>query len=253
MTAEIYDPVAGLLNLGISVVLVAAVIGLLWLKKLGLEKDLAVAVARAVVQLMAMVMIIAFIFETENLILVTGMLLFMMAFAAKTSAERAEKLKNPFRVTFPSIATGSGLIIIILILSGVIPLTAEYIIPLGSMAVGGTMIVCSLILNRYVAELSSNRSLIEAAMCLGADDEEAIMPHIRQSIRASLIPSVDRMKSLGIVILPGAMAGMLIGGVNPVWAAEYQLVIMFMIFSSEALSALIAITLVKKDFDINRL
>ncbi|MBN1432312.1 MAG: iron export ABC transporter permease subunit FetB [Methanomicrobiaceae archaeon] len=253
MTGELYDPVAGLLNLGIAIVLVAVVIGLLWLKKLGLEKDLAVAVARAVVQLMAMVVIIAFIFETGNLVLVTAMLLFMMAFAARISAERAEKLENPFWVTFPSIAAGSGLIIVILVISGVIPMTAEYIIPLGSMAVGGTMIVCSLVLNRYFAELSSNRSLIEAAMCLGADNEEAILPHIRQSVRASLIPSVDRMKSLGIVILPGAMAGMLIGGVNPLWAAEYQLVIMFMIFSSEALSALIAVTLVKKNFDINRL
>ena len=51
---------------------------------------------------------------------------------------------------------------------------------------------------------------------------------------------VDTLKTLGIVLIPGGMTGMVIGGVDPVWAAQYQLVIFFMIFCSSILATTIS-------------
>jgi putative ABC transport system permease protein len=248
-----YDPIAGLLNLVLSVVLILLVVGLSAWRGLGVEKDVIIASFRAVVQLMAVVLVIVAVFEVDSPFLTVSVLIVMVIIAAKSSAERASGMLNPFSVTFPAIGSGAGTIIFILVILGVLPVKPEFLIPVGSMAIGGTMIVCSLVLNRYSAELKSHKDMIETALSLGASDNEALMTHIRQSVRASLIPSLDRMRSLGIVVLPGTMAGMIIGGVNPIWAAEYQLVIMFMIFSSEVLAALVAVSIAEKKFDFSSL
>ncbi|WOF17204.1 iron export ABC transporter permease subunit FetB [Methanoplanus sp. FWC-SCC4] len=253
MIEDAYNPVLGIWNLIFSFVLIIIVIAISHKVRLEIEKEILIAVSRAVVQLMAVVIVIAAIFETGSLALVFAALFGMLLFAAKNSADRADKIKDPMHITLPAIGAGAGSIILILIIMGVIPLKPEYLIPIGSMAIGGTMIVCSLVLNRYTAELSSHKAQIEAALCLGAENGEALMPHVRQSVRASLIPTIDRLKTLGIVILPGAMAGLIIGGVNPIWAAEYQLVIMFMIFSSETLASVIAVKLLEKRFDVNKI
>ena len=57
---------------------------------------------------------------------------------------------------------------------------------------------------------------------------------------------MDSLKTLGIVFIPGGMTGMVIGGVDPVWAAEYQLAIFFMIFAGTITSTVIATFLATK-------
>jgi len=65
-------------------------------------------------------------------------------------------------------------------------------------------------------------------------------------VRASLIPVVDAMKTLGLVYIPGMMSGMILGGANPIYAAEYQFVIMGMIFAAGGLTSMTTSLLVGK-------
>jgi putative ABC transport system permease protein len=53
-------------------------------------------------------------------------------------------------------------------------------------------------------------------------------------VRASLIPRIDSLRSLGIVWIPGLMAGMVLAGSDPVYAAIYQFVVIAMVFASSA-------------------
>jgi putative ABC transport system permease protein len=57
-------------------------------------------------------------------------------------------------------------------------------------------------------------------------------------VRASLIPTIDSLKSLGWGWIPGLMAGMILSGTNPIYAAQYQFVVMAMIFAAAGLSSL---------------
>jgi putative ABC transport system permease protein len=52
---------------------------------------------------------------------------------------------------------------------------------------------------------------------------------VQTSFEASLIPAIDSLRSLGIVWIPGLMAGMLLSGARPVYAAVYQFVVVAMI------------------------
>jgi putative ABC transport system permease protein len=62
-----------------------------------------------------------------------------------------------------------------------------------------------------------------------------------------LIPVVDSLKSLGWVWIPGIMAGMILAGENPVYAALYQFVIMAMIFAAGGLTSMISTLLLRKE------
>ncbi|MFC7172322.1 ABC transporter permease [Haloplanus litoreus] len=68
--------------------------------------------------------------------------------------------------------------------------------------------------------------------------ERAVSEFVTESVRASLIPVVDAMRTLGLVYIPGMMSGMILGGANPIYAAEYQFVIMGMIFAAGGLTSM---------------
>ncbi len=108
------------------------------------------------------------------------------------------------------------------------------------------MVICSLALNRLAGAISSNRDRIETSLCLGASSEEALEPYTRLSVAASLIPSIDTVRTLGIIIIPGTMTGMIIGGTDPLWAAEYQLIRYFMLISAGIITSILATHLAEK-------
>jgi len=68
---------------------------------------------------------------------------------------------------------------------------------------------------------------------------------VQASFEASLIPAIDSLRSLGIVWIPGLMAGMLLSKANPVYAAIYQFVVLAMIFAASGLTSLVSTLLIR--------
>ena len=66
-------------------------------------------------------------------------------------------------------------------------------------------------------------------LSLGATPKLASMSIIRDSIKSSLIPTVDAAKTVGIVSLPGMMSGLIFAGVDPLQAVKYQIMVTFML------------------------
>lgn len=246
MIEATYDPVEGLIKLVLALILLAIVIALSYIKKLRLSWELGIAAVRGFLQLMVVAFIITAVFQSESLLLVILILSVMLIIAAFTSAKRANGIPNPIAVTLPSISIGASSTFLIMVITDVLPSKPEFLIPIGSMTIGGSMVACSLVLNRLVGEVSSNADRIEASLCLGASSLEAMEPYTRQSVKTSLIPSIDSLKTLGVIVIPGAMAGMIIGGVNPLWAAEYQLIISFMFLAANILTTILATHLAHK-------
>ena len=69
--------------------------------------------------------------------------------------------------------------------------------------------------------------------------------HDYDSFEASLIPAIDSLRSLGIVWIPGLMAGMLLSGSRPIYAAIYQFVVLAMIFAASGLTSLVSTLLIR--------
>jgi len=83
------------------------------------------------------------------------------------------------------------------------------------------------------------------SLALGAASKQTVASYVQISFQASLIPAIDSLKWLGIVWIPGLMAGMLLSGSDPVYAAIYTFVTISMIFSASGLTALISSLLIR--------
>ena len=65
----------------------------------------------------------------------------------------------------------------------------------------------------------------------------------RHAIRSALIPTVDQTKTTGLVTLPGAFVGAIFGGVSPLEAGRFQLVVLAGIMAAGAVTAAILIAI----------
>jgi putative ABC transport system permease protein len=218
--------------------LVAVAISLSLFERLGLEKDIGVAVVRSFVQLAAIGYVIEFVFGIENALAVAGLLVVMVAFAGWTSSRRARGVPRALVVATGAIAVAAALTLGLLLILQVVPLTARYLIPLGGMVIGNAMNTASHTLTKLRDDVKEQRLKVEAALALGATSRQAVSPILKASLRSAMIPLIDSTKTAGIVFLPGAMAGMIIGGADPLEAVRLQMVVLYMLLGSVSIAAI---------------
>ena len=68
----------------------------------------------------------------------------------------------------------------------------------------------------------------------------------------AIIPLIDSTKTAGIVFLPGAMAGMIIGGADPLEAVRLQIVVLYMLLGSVSIAAILVGLLSYRSFFTRR-
>lgn len=239
--ARAQEPVVlkGLVQVGAAVLLAIVVVGLSRWRKLALETELGTAFVRGFVQVVAMGLLIG-VLLTVPLAWSTLILLGMVGGATWISQQRGEGLPRVTRISFLSIGVGAGLTIVLMTGAGAIEATVRSLVPIGSMVIANAMKINGLALDRFREEISANREVIEVGLALGGPPQRVLAPRVRDSVRASLIPVIDSLKSLGWVWIPGIMAGMILAGDNPIYAALYQFVIMAMIFAAGGLTSMIS-------------
>ena len=235
--------VKGLAQVGVASLLAAVVLVISYLRNLDVETELGRAFIRGFVQVLAMGAVIGVLFSLQ-LAWSTLVIAAMMGFAAWISKNRGAGVPSVFRVSLVSIVVGSGVVIVTMLAAGAIEPTVRNLIPVGGMIISSAMKTNSLALDRIKGEMQSNRGEIEAVLALGAPPERVISDYVTTSVRASLIPMVDALKSLGLVYIPGMMSGMILAGSNPIYAALYQFVIMGMLFAASGLTSMLSIRLV---------
>jgi putative ABC transport system permease protein len=128
---------------------------------------------------------------------------------------------------------------------GVIDTAITTLIPVGSMLIANSINTNGLALNRFRADVNAHTGEIKAALALGADPKRSVAPYSQASFEASLIPAIDSLRSLGIVWIPGLMAGMLLSGAKPFYAAIYQFVVLTMVFAASGLTPLVSTVLIR--------
>jgi putative ABC transport system permease protein len=240
---------AGQLQLGLAQAAAAAVLAFLVVllarrRQIHLESEAAIAMIRGLVQIVAVGSVLVLLLRAPRW---SGafLLLAMIVAAGGTSAKRAKGIPGSFQVSTYSIACGAGLVIAVMTWLGVIDTAITALIPVGSMLIANAMNTNGLALNRFRSDVVAHVGEIEAALALGAGPRQSVSPYVQASFEASLIPAIDSLRSLGIVWIPGLMAGMLLSGARPVYAAIYQFVVLAMIFAASGLTSLISTLLIR--------
>ena len=227
-------------SLTFSIMLVLVAIFISHKEKLSLEKDIIWSTCRAIVQLLIAGYILKYIFNVDHELLTVALVLFICVNAAWNAKKRSKYLDKIYLTAFVAITSGTFLTLLILILTKAIAFTPMQVIPITGMIAGNAMIAVGLCFNNLGQRFASQQQQIQEMLSLGATPKVASASIIRESIRASLIPTVDSAKTVGIVSLPGMMSGLIFAGVDPLQAVKYQIMVTFMLLATASLSTILA-------------
>ncbi len=203
------------------------------------------AAVRAAVQLAAVSLLITAVLASGWL--TAGFVLLMYGIAAVTSAGRITRGGGPrarlraLPGPATSIAAGVGPVLALLLGTGIVPARPVAVIPVAGIFVGGAMMATSLAGRRAREELRGRRGEFEAALALGLLDRDAALLITRPTANQALVPVLDQTRTVGLVALPGAFVGVLLGGGDPVQAGLTQLVVLISLLAIEAAAVLVTI------------
>jgi putative ABC transport system permease protein len=235
-------------EVGASLVLVAVAIAVSIWWKTDLSDDIAIAVVRSLIQLIAIGYVIQAIFNEDSLALVFALIAVMVLFGAFTARQRAKKVPNAFWPLLIALGVAGATTLALVVALGVFDPTPRFLVPVGGMVVGNSMTAAAVALNRLGDEMTDRAREIEATLALGATSSVAAAPSVRRSLRSGTITLVDSTKTTGLIFFPGTMVGMLLAGADPTDAVRLQLILLWVLLGAVALSALIATQLAYRNF-----
>ena len=189
-------------------------------------------------------------FQHQTWWLVIAILLVMIATAAQVILKRSpDAPKGVYLSSFASMLV-TGFVVTFVVTGAIIQVSpwyrADYVIPIAGMVLGNSMNGIALALERVFADLDSRSEELLAMTALGASPWEAASPSIRLALRAGLMPTINSMAAVGIVFIPGMMAGQILAGADPVEATGYQIVVMLMVAAATAIGSMLAVLLTYK-------
>ncbi|MGH1503267.1 MAG: ABC transporter permease [Acidimicrobiales bacterium] len=199
------------------------------------------AEARAVVQLLVVAVVLAAALQAVWSAVIVGT--FMLTVAAVTAAGRVEA-RHAVGWTALAIAGGAAPVLALAFGTGAVPVSPPSVVSITGIVVGGTMTAVVLAGRRAMAEIERDRGEVEAAMALGFRRSPAIRMLIERNAAESLVPVLDQTRTVGLVSLPGAFIGVLLGGGSAADAAAAQLVVLFGLIASETIGVVLTTRLV---------
>ena len=205
------------------------------------EREAAISMARGLVQMVCVGIVLALMLHGHLLVGVL-ILLMMTVAAAMTASRRAQETRGAVLVSFYAIALGAGVVIAAMLATDTLRADIATLVPVGSMIIANAMNACAQAAERFRADVTEHVGQIEAGLALGADPAVTVAPYVQNAVYASLLPRLDMLKSLGLVWIPGVMAGMMLSGASPVYAGIYQFIIVAMILAASGIAGL-AVTL----------
>ena len=194
------------------------------------------ATARMLVQLLLIGYVLIYIFQTDNWLVIAGVLLVMLTVSSWIATRTLEeRTRSDYLKALAAIALG-GVLTLTLVTQFVIGVepwfSPRYVVPLAGMIFAGAMNAVSLAADRFEAEMARDSSYPEAR---------------RTALQTALIPIINSLFAVGLVALPGMMTGQILSGVSPLVAAKYQIVVMTMMFGASGISAAAYLVLQRPD------
>lgn len=198
------------------------------------------AIARGVLQLAIISLILGGIITSTLWIAVA--LLVMFAVAVAVAVRRIGANGRSLLVMGSSIAAGVVVAASAVFGSGALDATPRYALAMGAIVIGNTMNIATLTGRHLASAVSDHWDEVEGWLALGATPRRATRDLARRAVRESLIPSIDQTKTTGVVVLPGAFVGAIFGGLSPVEAGRFQIIVLAAIMAAGAVTAVLVAT-----------
>ena len=212
--------------------------------RLGHAREIAIAAARALVQLAVVGAAIALVFEFPAL--AVAFVAVMIATAGLTAGSRLRGLPQARARALAAIALPSLVATGALLAVGAFELTARAAVPTAGILIGGAMAATTLTGRRLLESLHDDTLEIETRLALGDSARMALAPAIRRAVHTGLVPVVDQTRSVGLVTLPGTFVGLILGGATPEEAAATQLVVLCALLAVELAAGLLLAELTQR-------
>jgi putative ABC transport system permease protein len=202
-----------------------------------LERPVLVAGLRAIVQLSIAALVIAA--AVRSLAWSVALVVVMFAMGVLTTTRRVEAARS-WPAAAAAMAVGILPVLAIVLATRTIPLTGIAIVPVAGIIVGNAMTAHTLVGRRSFAALREEHSQYEACLSLGLLPGQAIREIIHRRAPEALLPGLDQVKTTGVVTLPGAFIGVMLGGGSPAQAATAQVLVLFGIMAAQTVTVGVA-------------
>jgi putative ABC transport system permease protein len=225
----------------VIVVLVAVAAAVALAGRLGVSRAMVTASVRAVAQLALVSLLITAVLRSWWA--TAAFIAVMITVAAGTSARRVSTLRLGWAVLGP-ITAGAVPIGALIVAARTMPLTTVSVLPVAGILIGGAMTATSLTGRRALDELRNRHGEYEAALALGFVSRDAALIVCRPTAGQALMPAIDQTRTVGLVTLPGAYVGVLLGGGSAVQAGATQVLVLVALLAVEAIAAALTVELV---------
>jgi putative ABC transport system permease protein len=249
MLADLHNYLSGDVMMGLAqaagaIVLCFVVVALCRWFAVHVEREAAISIGRGLVQMVFVGVVLALLVHGRALVGALILLLMTVA-AAVTAARRIKGVASPLLLSLWAILAGSGVVIAVMLATGTLQADIVMLVPVGSMIIANAMNACAQAAERFSADVTAHVGEIEAGLALGAEPATTVAPYVQSAVYASLLPRLDMLKSLGLVWIPGVMAGMVVSGASPVYAGIYQFIIVAMILAASGITGMLSILLMR--------
>ncbi|NVJ90525.1 MAG: ABC transporter permease [Methylocystaceae bacterium] len=235
------------LALGSVLLLLNGVVSL-WFRT-GMAVTLVVSSVRMVVQLGLMAYVLRYLFLTQMPLWTLLAVVVMISFAGyEVMARQKHQIEGGwgYGIGMGSMLMAASLVTTFSLFVQIKPdpwYDARYTIPLLGMVLGNTMTGISIGLTTLTTNLKQERDAIETRLALGHNKWAACETVVRQALYTGMIGIVNSMSAAGLVFIPGMMTGQLMAGADPIEAAKYQALVMFLIAGGTTIGTTLAVFL----------
>ncbi len=221
-------------NLALSFIPAFVVVGIMSYWSLS-GKTSVYAIARMLVQLIAIGYVLTYIFETNQSLIVVAVLIIMLLVSSWIALRPLSRTNSQLYFNVLIATSLGGVSTLFLVTTSVLELQPWFaphmVIPLAGMIFSNAMNTVSVAAERFESETVNQVDYMKAR---------------NNAMRAAMIPVINSMFAVGLVSLPGMMTGQILSGVSPLIAVRYQIMVMCMIFGSSGISAACYLWLMRK-------
>lgn len=207
---------------------------------LGVEGRIGWASVRAAVQLMAVGVLLAAIVDAAIGGLLAWAWIGVMVGVTVLTVRKRSSVRIPTLTLAAGVAVGGSVStsLVVAFGLGIFQATPINLIVVAGITIGNALPSTVLAVDQVTKEADSRQGEIEAMLSLGLDRAMVARQLAPSAARSALIPQVERTKVVGLIALPGAMVGLLLAGADPIEAVTVQLLVMYLVLGTVALSVL---------------
>jgi len=193
------------------------------------------AILRGLVQLAIISVILSGVITSPSWVALA--LLVMFSVATITATRRIGWSRRHLGMVVLAMAAGVLVTLGIVFGTGAIDFSARYALAIGGIVIGNSMSIATIGGRRLLESVDDRWDDVEGWLAIGATPRQSTVALAKQAIYSALIPTTDQTRTTGLVTLPGAFVGAIFGGVSPLEAGRFQIVVLAAIMAAGAITA----------------